>query len=236
MGRLDGVTAVVTGAARGLGHAVAQGFAREQATLHLCDRITSPEPDIDGATWHDVDLRDRAACRRFVSDVLERSGAIDVLVNNAAVLPFATLNATTDDAWDETLTVNLTAPFLLVQGFLPSMKARGGSIINVSSRAGVLGFENEVAYCASKFGIEGLTKALAAELSGVPVSVNTMTPGLHIKPTMMTLAEESRLPLEEKPWSSADALVPAFVHLALARGEPTGQRFDAKQLTEALKK
>ena len=65
---------------------------------------------------------DRAACRRFVSDVLERSGAIDVLVNNAAVLPFATLNATTDDAWDETLTVNLTAPFLLVQGFLPSMK------------------------------------------------------------------------------------------------------------------
>ena len=225
---------MVTGAARGLGRAVAQGFAREQATLHLCDRIASPE--IDGATWHDVDLRDREACRRFVSDVLDRSGAIDVLVNNAAVLPFATLNATTDDAWDETLSVNLTAPFLLVRGFLPSMKARGGSIINVSSRAGVLGFEKEVAYCASKFGIEGLTKALAAELSGAPVSVNTITPGLHIKPTMMTLAEESQLPLEEKPWSSADALVPAFVHLALARGEPTGQRFDAKQLTEELKK
>ena len=231
MGRLDGVTTVVTGAARGLGHAVARGFAREGATLHVCDQLDPPE--IEGATWYDVDLRDRDACRGFVADVLERSGTIDVVVNNAAVLPLESLDDTTEKVWDETLAVNLTAPFLLSQGFLPNMKARGGSIINVSSRAGVLGFTNEVAYCASKFGIEGLTKALAAELSGTSVSVNTITPGLRIKPTMMTLAEEARLPPENKPWSSADAIVPAFVFLALARGEPTGQRFDAEELSRS---
>jgi NAD(P)-dependent dehydrogenase (short-subunit alcohol dehydrogenase family) len=116
------------------------------------------------------------------------------------------------------------------------MKARGGSIINVSSRAGVLGFKDEAAYCTSKFGIEGLTRALAVEHTGSPVSINTVTPGLKIKPTSMTEETFEKLSDEErKAWSNPSEIVPAFVYLAGQRGEVSGYRFDARVLTEAIR-
>ena len=235
MARLAGMTAVVTGVARGLGRAVARGYAREGAALFLCDRIPIEDPALEAARRFEVDLRDREACARFVNDVLAEAGTIDVLVNNAAILKVSLYDEVTDAAWDETIATNLTAPFLLCRGFLPALlEAGGGSIINVSSRAGVLGFEKETAYCASKFGIEGLTRALAAELKGAPVSVNSITPGLRIKPTMMTDDEESAVPLSARAWQDADAIANAFVLLALARGNPTGKRFEADKFSEEL--
>lgn len=236
MGRLGGMTAVVTGAARGLGRAVARRYAREGATLFLCDRIPIEDPALEVARRFEVDLRDREACASFVNDVLSEAGAVDVLVNNAAILAMSSYDEVTDAAWDETLAINLTAPFLLCRGFLPAMRKKGGSIINVSSRAGVLGFEKEAAYCASKFGIEGLTRALAADLKGAQVSINSITPGLRIKPTMMTDDEESAVPLSARAWQDADAIANAFVLLALARGNPTGKRFEADQLSEELQR
>ena len=236
MGRLGGMTVVVTGAARGLGRAVARGYARESATLFLCDRIPIEDPALDVARRFEVDLRDREACGRFVTDVLADAAIIDVLVNNAAILNVSSCDEVTDAAWDETIATNLTAPFLLCRGFLPAMLEAGGSIINVSSRAGVVGFEKETAYCASKFGIEGFTRALAAELKGTQVSVNAITPGLRIKPTMMTDDEESAVPLSARVWQDADAIANAFVLLALARGNPTGKRFEADELSEELER
>ncbi len=236
MGRLAGMTAVVTGVARGLGRAVARGYAHEGATLFLCDRIPIEDPALEIARRFEVDLRDREACARFVNDVLAEAATIDVLVNNAAILTMSSYDDVTDAAWDETIATNLTAPFLLCRGFLPAMRETGGSIINVSSRAGVLGFEKETAYCASKFGIEGLTRALAADLKGTSVSVNSITPGLRIKPTMMTDDEESAMPLSARAWQDADAIANAFVLLGLARGNPTGKRFDADKLSEELER
>ena len=242
MGQLSEMTAVVIGAGRGLGRAVALGFAREGASLILCDHTveeldeTANEIGRDDVRVYRFDLADRSACRRFVTTVLEERPGVDVLVNNAAVLPFTLFETTTDREWDETLAVNLTGARLLIQGFLPAMRERGGSVINVSSRAGISGFPKETSYCASKFALEGLTRALAVEISGEPVSINTITPGLRIKPTMMTAREEAALAPSEKNWGPSERLVPAFVLLALARGEPSGRRFDAGELLEELRR
>lgn len=240
--RLEGQRAVVTGAGRGLGRAIAKALAEEGARVALCDR-THEELDRTfewvggegaGASKHRFHLGLRSEVAGFAEEVLS-SGRVDVLFNNAAVLPFTGIESVSSAEWDETLAVNLTAPFLLIRAFLPTMKGkRGGSIVNLSSRAGVQGFAREIAYCASKFGIEGLTQSLAAELEGRPVSVNSLTPGLRIKPTMMTDEEESRLGRGEKTWEEPARLAPAFVYLAGARGRPTGKRFDALRLSEAI--
>jgi NAD(P)-dependent dehydrogenase (short-subunit alcohol dehydrogenase family) len=240
-GRLSRQRAVVTGAGRGLGRAIATSLAREGASVLLCDRTTS-ELERTGTAierlggdvaLHRFDLTNRDELNEFIS----RAGRIDVLVNNAAVLPFTAVDSITVSEWQETLDVNLTAPFLLIRGLLPALReAPGGSIVNVSSRAGAAGFAQEVSYCASKFGLEGLTRALAVELEGEPVSVNTVTPGLRIKPTMMTDEEEARLSPSERTWTDAERLAPAFVYLAALRGRPSGKRFDALRLTEAIER
>lgn len=214
--------AVVTGAARGLGRAMADAFEEQGAAVYRWDR-------------DQADLSDPEAVAARIEE-LGRS-PLDVLANNAGVLYRAPLGSVTDAEWEETLAVNLTAPFLLMRGLLEPIRAGGGgSIINVSSRAGIHGFEEQAAYCASKFGIEGLTKAAAAELAEASVSVNTMTPGLRIKPTMMTEEEEARASVAERLWHDARGLAPAFVYLALARGRPTGMRFDALRLTERIER
>jgi NAD(P)-dependent dehydrogenase (short-subunit alcohol dehydrogenase family) len=234
---LERTTAVVTGAGRGLGRAVAAALAREGARVIACDRtneelaaterlIRSEGGEVEA---HRFDLADPAACETFAATV----GRTDALVNNAAVLERAGVRGTTLDSWTSTLAVNLTAPFLLIRSFLPGLLESGGSIVNVSSRAGVLGFENEGAYCASKFGLEGLTRALAAELEGVRVSANTVTPGLSLKPTSLTDAEASLSPARGE-WNDPMSLGPAFVLLAGLRGEVSGCRFDALRLAEAV--
>ncbi len=242
-GRLSGEIVVVTGAGRGLGRAVALGLAREGAAVWICAR-TEPELDTTAASIRaeggvvevrSVDLADTRACADFVSDVLGAAGRVDVLVNNAAVLDLLPVERLDRERWDRTLAVNLTAPFVLSQGVLPGMRTRGGSIVNVSSRAGVSGFADEAAYCASKFGLEGLSRALAVELAETDVSVNTITPGLKIKPTSVTDVQVAqRAPAERDVWNDPARLVPAFVWLSRLRGEVSGRRFDAHALSRAL--
>ena len=161
--------------------------------------------------------------------------AADVLVNNAAVLAMRPVGATTDTVWDHTIAVNLTAPFLLLRAVAPRMAERGGSIINVSSRAGIEGFVDESAYCAAKFGLEGMTRAVAREWHGRPVSVNTVSPGTRIKPTGVTAAEFASWPPDRQATVGDPHLLgPAFVLLATLRGAPTGCRFDLWRLSQAL--
>lgn len=244
-GPLEGFRVVITGAGRGLGRAVAVGMAQEGATLVLTDRAHEKESELDrtaelvreeGVTvfLYRFDLGDAEACRRFVKDVFAEQGAVHVLVNNAGVLFRTPMHHIDNAQWETTLNVNLRAPMLLSQGFLPAMIERGGSIINVSSRAGAQGFEHQVSYCASKFGVEGLTRAMAAELLGHAISVNTVTPGIRIKPTMMTTEEESKLAAGEIQWEDGASIVPALVYLARARGRPSGLRYDAGRLSAAI--
>ena len=240
---LEGTTAVVTGAGRGLGRAIAVGFARAGSTVWICAR-TTPELDVtsgqirrEGGRVHTcrVDLSLPGECLAFVAEVRARSPRVDVLVNNAAVLDLIDVETLPPAAWARTLAVNLTAPFLLTQAFLPGMRQHGGSIVNVSSRAGVMPFARESAYCASKFGLEGFTRSVALELEGAPVSINTVTPGLRIKPTSITDADvASGGARNADEWHDPSVLVDAFIFLARLRGKLSGLRFDAQKLSAAL--
>jgi NAD(P)-dependent dehydrogenase (short-subunit alcohol dehydrogenase family) len=245
MGRLSGRTAVVTGAGRGWGRAIAVELAREGASVWISAR-TAAELDktarhiqsIGGLVEsHRVDLGDPDALKAYSDTILEKTRGVDILINNAGILQLTPIERLTPGEWSQTLAVNLTAPFLLIIAFLPGMKERGGSIINVSSRAGVLGFKEEVAYCTTKFGLEGMTRALAEDLSDTRVSVNTITPGLKIKPTSLTDEDFAALAADKRrEWNDPALLNPAFVYLSGLRGEVTGLRFDAHRLSEALRR
>ena len=240
---LDGRHAVVTGASRGLGAGIAAALvgagarvtivAEEAAELEETRvRLAAGGDDVAVAC---VDLANRDAVLALGRRLAAGPDAADVLVSNAAVLPIVPVESTTDPMWDRTLAVNLTAPFLLLRAVAPRLAERGGSIVNVSSRAGVMGFAEETAYCAAKFGLEGLTRAAALEWRGRPVSVNTVTPGARIKPTGVTAAEFARWPAERRAaYVDPVALGPAFVLLATLRGAVSGCRFDLWRLCEAI--
>lgn len=243
MRRLDGRHVVVTGASRGLGVGAAAALAAAGARVTIVaeDRDELDEARLglaaNGAevTAACVDLSDRAAVLALGARLADGPDAADVLVNNAAVLSMAPVGATTDTIWDRTIAVNLTAPFLLVRAVAPRLAATGGSIINVSSRAGIEGFADESAYCAAKFGVEGLTRAVALEWQGRSVSVNTVSPGTRIKPTGVTTAEFAAWPAErQSQFEHPEVLGPAFVLLATLHGTPSGCRFDLWRLAQAI--
>ena len=144
------------------------------------------------------------------------------------------LEETSLEDWNSILEVNLRGPFLMCQAFAGSMKRSGsGSIMNVSSRAGVLGFANEVAYCASKFGLEGFSRAIAQDLGASGIAVNTITPGT---PTHTSMSEQTYSLETRKIWKDPFLITPAFVHLALQT--PSGihdQYVNAWEIAERLR-
>jgi NAD(P)-dependent dehydrogenase (short-subunit alcohol dehydrogenase family) len=245
MNRFTGQTIVVTGAGRGWGRAIAVEMAREGATVWICARtggeLEKTAHQIRAVGGHvepyEVDLSNERALVEFTAACLQRARRVAVLINNAGMLGLTPIDELSSEEWSRNLAVNLTAPFLLIRAFLPGMRERGGSIINVSSRAGVTGFKDEAAYCTTKFGLEGLTRALAVELAGQQVSINTITPGLKIKPTSITDEDFTALPEEtRRQWNDPVLLNPAFVYLSGLRGEVSGLRFDAHRLSEALRR
>jgi NAD(P)-dependent dehydrogenase (short-subunit alcohol dehydrogenase family) len=191
-----------------------------------------------------ADIAETSAVRQMAEQVLSEFGGIDVLVNNAARLPFVLFEEMSLEEWDRTINVNLRGSFLTCKLFLDSLKQRGaGSIINVSSRAGVEGFRRETDYCASKFGLEGFSRALAMELRAHNIAVNTITPGgishgVRIKPTSVTQAQYDAMSKEEKAqWQDPMLLTEAFVFLALQDASGmTGERIYAYPLSEQIRR
>jgi len=242
--RLTGTRALVTGASRGLGRGIAVALAAEGASVTIVAEDTRELLEARAALAATgananavcVDLGDRSQLLDFCRVLETGVEAPDVLVNNAAVLHRQTVEETSDADWEETMAVNLAAPFLLMRALAGRLAERGGSVVNVSSRAGVTGFDEEAAYCAAKFGIEGLTRAIAVEWRDRPVSVNTITPGVRIKPTGVTAAEFASWGGEQQArYEDPATLGPAFVLLATLRGSPTGCRFDAGRLVRAIR-
>lgn len=219
-GRLQGTVAIVTGASRGLGRAVARRFATEGARSVICSRTAPAVEEVarelrrqnaqvlavkaDVSSERDVD--------RLVSLTLKTYGRIDVLVNNAGVLtPRAPVHQIRVTDWDLTIAVNLRGPFLCMRGVLPHMLTqRQGSIINVSSGAGKREAPSWGAYAVSKFGLEGLTLVAAGETRGTGVRVNAVNPGGN-RTTMRAAAYP-----EEDPMTlpAPDELTGIFVYLA----------------------
>jgi NAD(P)-dependent dehydrogenase (short-subunit alcohol dehydrogenase family) len=214
-GRLANKVAVVTGAARGIGRGVADVFAAEGATVYAIDRIADEVQQLaknPGITPVCLDLTDADAVARTFAEIEAEAGRIDVLVNNAGIIFFKPIEETSVADWDGLLSVNLRGPFLCTRAVAPGMKQRkAGAIINVSSNAGVRGGNNESAYCASKFGIEGFSRALAVEFAPYNVSVNTITPGHPVHTAMSEVTYDAE---KRKIWKEPADLAPAFVHLA----------------------
>ncbi|GJM20655.1 MAG: 3-hydroxyacyl-CoA dehydrogenase [Planctomycetota bacterium] len=169
-GTLAGKHVLVTGAGRGIGRATALAFAREGCALTLVARSAdalasvATECDAAGALSSGVealDLCEPDALEELCETLLPH---VDVLVNNAGTAPSAALEKTSDDLWDDTLELNLRVPFALCRAALPHMAERGwGRVLNVASTAALEGFAYTSAYVASKHGLLGLTRALAAE-------------------------------------------------------------------------
>ncbi|MBA7597653.1 (S)-1-Phenylethanol dehydrogenase [subsurface metagenome] len=253
--RLEGKVALVTGSGRGFGRPVAVAYALEGARVVSVAR-TSSELSITEEMIRSkggevmtiqTDLADPDEILKLKSRVLDAYGRMDVIFNNAATSPWKTIDETTVDDWDRTLAVNLRAPFLLTKAFLEAMRGQGGgSVINVTSGAAVKGFVAEVAYCPSKYGLEGLTQCLALELKPHNIAVNTLgvaaPPGKGLKPTELTQQEADCLPAEVRARyaddkSMVEAFRDAWTFMALQDGGGvTGQRVSTSRLAEELER
>lgn len=179
--------AIVTGASRGIGACVAQGLAQDGFSLVLTARskeaLEQVAQSIRSQNYKGVqvltypcDVSDSNAVSDMVTSVVSKLGRIDLLVNNAGMGKTGTLAISTEE-FDEVLSVNLKGPFALLKAVVPTMKAQGGgTIINVASRAGKIGFAGWGAYAASKFGMVGLGESLYRELSPMGIRVTTLCP------------------------------------------------------------
>jgi NAD(P)-dependent dehydrogenase (short-subunit alcohol dehydrogenase family) len=243
MGGLEDLDVLITGASRGLGRGIACFLGQAGARLWIASEVES-ELETTATMIRDkggrvkvrvTDLSSRSQRSELAKEVKAGSDRLVAIINNAAVLKRQSLAEIQEDSWEETLKVNLTAPVFLTRDLISELSDRGGSIINVSSQAGVLGFANQSAYCASKFGIEAFTRSLALELVGSNISVNSVTPGLRIKPTSITDDDVSALGTEiSQAWSDPIGLGPAFHLLACLRGSVSGCRFNAFTLANYI--
>ncbi|HEY7560983.1 MAG TPA: SDR family NAD(P)-dependent oxidoreductase [Gaiellaceae bacterium] len=185
--RLAGQTALVTGAARGLGYATAERLAAEGARVALVDLDGDAVAAAAGrlgergadATAHEVDVADEASVSAAVADVLAADGRIDILVNNAGIYPHFPFEELTYADWRRVLSINLDGVFLCAHAVYPAMRERGyGRIVNISSATFFIGYPGLSAYIASKGGIIGFTRALASEAGPHGITVNAVAPGL----------------------------------------------------------
>jgi len=172
---LDGKVAVITGGASGIGAAIASAYAAKGAKVVILDLTVPSEPG-DFAAFA-CDVTDQASVVAAVDQVMQLHGRIDVLVNSAGVVQLAPAEELSLSAWNTTLAVNLTGAFLLCQTVGRIMlEQRHGKVINLASQAASVALLAHAAYCASKFGLVGLTKVLASEWAGRGVTANTISP------------------------------------------------------------
>jgi len=241
MERLKGKYILVTGASQGLGRELALEFARQQAAgislvARNAERLAetvrrirgiSPITEILPIT---ADLRIPQDIERIAALTLAAfQGRLDVLVNNASILGPAPMPLLIDypvKAFREVLETNLVAPYLLIQKILPAMMEGGGSIINVTSDAGLTGYPGWGAYGISKFGLEGLSQTWAAELEGTGIRVNWVDPGSLDTP-MHRAAEPEEDPSQ---WANPADVTEVFVYLASDESQDvSGKRFQAQE-------
>lgn len=178
--RLDGTAALVVGASRGIGEHVAERFADEGADVAVAARTESDlaavAERIDGIAVP-CDLADEASVEAAVARTVEAFGRLDVVCNSAGVIARGPIHETPAEEMHRVIDVNLVGPMYLAKAAMPELIDTGGTLLNVSSEAGERGIENLPAYCASKGGLNTLTRQLAIEYSDENVTVNAIAPG-----------------------------------------------------------
>lgn len=235
MDDLRGQGAIITGAAQGLGYAIAKAYVNEGMRVALMDirgdllrqaagEFAGMGGDVLPIT---VDLSDAAGTQSAVDAALAHYGTPTVLIHNAALLITRSMREITLEQWQKEINIILQAAFILSKAvWQPMIDAGGGSIVYLSSGSGYKGFIEEVAYNPGKHGIEGLMKCLALEGSPFNIAVNCATPGAPINTPM----SDSNYSEEQKQhWVDPALLTPAFVHLARQDGAGlTGHRVAAR--------
>ncbi len=202
MGLLDGKTALITGAARGIGKAIALKFAQEGAQIAFTDLVLDNTAlatiEEIKAFGHKVkayasDASDFEQAHDTVNEIVEEFGRIDILVNNAGITRDGLMLRMSEAQWDAVIGVNLKSAFNFIHALTPVMaRQRGGSIISLSSVVGVSGNAGQCNYAASKAGIIGLTKSIAKEMGPRGIRANAIAPGFIISDMTAALPEEIR--------------------------------------------
>ncbi|WP_432241299.1 GolD/DthD family dehydrogenase [Herbaspirillum robiniae] len=178
---LQDQVAIVTGGASGIGYEIARRLRDAGATIALVDR----DPDVfhqaqtlgDRVSAHRFDLSRVDDLHRLATDIADAHGQIDILINNAGIGILEPVGEVQLSSWNSTMLINLTAPFFLAQHCARFMKMRGGGrIINIASQASVVALDEHAAYCASKAGMLGFTRVLAAELGPHGITANAVSP------------------------------------------------------------
>ena len=236
--RFENQVAVVTGAGRGIGRAIALKFANEGARVACVSRTEGNASSVaaelnglraDSAKPYAVDVADHAAVQKVGSKILEDFGKADILINNAGVTrDVLTMRMSLAD-WDSVINTNLRGAFSFTHALVRAMtKQRGGRIINISSVIGVIGNAGQANYAASKAGVIGFSKSLARELASRNITVNVVAPGFVLTDMTSGLSDDvknsihAKIPLDRT--GTPEEIASAVVFLASAEaGYITGQ-------------
>ncbi|PVZ41221.1 SDR family NAD(P)-dependent oxidoreductase [Pseudomonas sp. CC120222-01a] len=176
---LNGKIALVTGGGRGIGRGICEKFLAAGAQVVIAQRqpLDGALSDHPNVTWVEADLAVSKAPATIAAAVADKFVGLDILVNNAGIMFESSLDDMAESEWDRMMAINLRAPVFLVKYLLPLLRGRGGSVINISSIEGLGANPLHTAYCTSKAGVHGLTRALAVDLGTEGIRCNAIAPG-----------------------------------------------------------
>jgi 3-oxoacyl-[acyl-carrier protein] reductase len=240
MNQLANQVAVVTGAGRGIGRAIALKFAAEGAdvacvsrTAENSEKVAAEVRALGRRAWAiAVDVTDATAVAAAAEKIVAEAGRLDILVNNAGVTRDGLLMRMSDEDWDTVLATNLKGAFLFTRAFSRNfIKQRSGRIINIASISGVLGAAGQANYSASKAGLIGFTKAVARELASRAITVNAIAPGFVETDMTAVLKEEMRKEVAKQIPMNTFGQPEDIAHAALYLAGPGGRYVTGQVLT-----
>lgn len=222
--QLKDKVALVTGGGRGIGRAIAMGYAAEGAQVAIAARSTAQLDEVEAAIAAQggqslavpTDVRVCAEVERLVQKTVERFGRIDILVNNAGVNPRGLFLDATDEQWEQAWQINVMGVVRCCRAVLPIMRRQGrGNIINVGSGMGQVGHADLSVYCASKAALHGLTQAIAEEVWSESIIANVFIPGpVRTELSKPAWQEASNFRAASDPWKEPEQVVAAALFLA----------------------